>query len=162
MHLLPDHLFLKKTYLKDDPEIRREVVKELHDTPAAGYPRISNTWELVRQHYKGSRLQQFVENYIKGCPKCQETKTNIHQMKAPLQPLDTAVEKGPFQLILMDLITDLPKSDGFDSILNHCGSRVLQGSKVHPMSQNHRWTRHSQQVPETPCALVWSPRMNHI
>ncbi len=27
------------------------------------------------------------------------------------------VDQGPFQLILMNLITDLPKSDGFDAIL---------------------------------------------
>jgi Integrase zinc binding domain len=115
--LLPDHLFLKRTYLKDNPETRQEAVKELHDTPVAGHPGIANTWELVRQHYKGPRLQQFVEDYIKGCSKCQETKTNIYQTKVPLQPLDTVVEKGPFQLILMDLIMDLPKSNGFNSIL---------------------------------------------
>jgi hypothetical protein len=92
-------------------------VKELHDTPAAGHPRIANTWELVKQHYKGPRLRQFMEEYIKGCAKCQETKTNVHRTKAPFQRFDMAVEEGPFQLISMDLITDLPKSDGYDSIL---------------------------------------------
>jgi hypothetical protein len=115
--LLPDHLFSKKTYLADDMETRQAAVKELHDTPAAGHPGIANTWKLVRQHYEGPRLQQFVEDYVKGCPKCQEIKTNVHRSKAPLQRFDTAVEEGPFQLILMDLITDLPKSDSFDSIL---------------------------------------------
>jgi hypothetical protein len=37
--------------------------------------------------------------------------------KAPLQRLDTAIDKGPFQWVSMDLITDLPKSEGFDMIL---------------------------------------------
>ena len=41
----------------------------------------------------------------------------MHWSKAPLQRFDTSVEEGPFQYILMDLITDLPKSQGFDSIL---------------------------------------------
>jgi len=30
-----------------------EVIKELHDTPAAGHLGIANIWELVRQHYEG-------------------------------------------------------------------------------------------------------------
>jgi len=58
-----------------------------------------------------------VEQYVKGCTCCQESKTNVHQSKAPLQRFDTPVEEGPFQYVLMDLITDLPKSQGFDSIL---------------------------------------------
>src|SRR5712672_3000716 len=130
--LLPDHLFLKKTYLNDDSEIRQKAVKELHNTPAAGHPGIANMWELVRQHYEGPRLRQFVENYIKGCPKCQETKTNIHRTKAPLQHLDTAVEKGPFQLVSMDLITDLPKSEGFNSILTIVDQRCSKAAKFIP------------------------------
>jgi hypothetical protein len=91
--LLPDHLFSCKTYLSNNSDTRRQAVKELHDTPAAGHPGIANTWELVRQHYEGPKLRQFVEEYVKGCPKCQETKTNIHCMKAPLQHLDTAIDK---------------------------------------------------------------------
>src|SRR6266567_3683106 len=71
-------------------------------TPAAGHPRIANTWELVRQHYEGPRLRQFVEEYVKGCPRCQETKTNVYRHKVPLQRLDTVVDQGPFQFVSMD------------------------------------------------------------
>jgi hypothetical protein len=35
----------------------------------------------------------------------------------PLYYLDTFVEQGPFQYVSMDLITDLPPSNKFDSIL---------------------------------------------
>jgi hypothetical protein len=130
--LLPDHLFSRKTYLSNDPDARRQAVKELHDTPAAGHPGIANTWELVRQHYEGPKLRQFVEEYVKGCPKCQETKTNIHRSKAPLQHLNTAVDQGPFQFVSMDLITDLPKSDGFDSILTIVDQGCSKAAKFIP------------------------------
>jgi hypothetical protein len=133
--LLPDHLFSKKTYLANDIETRRMAVRELHDTPTAGHPGIANTWELVRQHYKGPRLQQFVEEYVKGCPKCQEIKMNVHRIKAPLQRFDTAVEEGPFQLISMDLITDLPKSDGFDSILTIVDQGCSKAAKFIPCNK---------------------------
>jgi len=122
--LLPDHLFaptnpieVHKIFLEDNPDLRRDILQTLHDSPAAGHPGISNTWELVREQYEGLRLREFVEQYVKGCARCQESKTNVHRSKAPLQRFDTPVEEGPFQYVSMDLITDLPKSQGFDSIL---------------------------------------------
>ena len=47
--LLPDHLFICHIYLEDDPDLHHKVLYEIHDTPAGGYPEISNTWELVKQ-----------------------------------------------------------------------------------------------------------------
>ncbi len=74
-------------------------------------------WNLVTQHYEGPRLRTFVEQYVQGCPYCQESKTNIPRKKAPLQRFDTHIEEGPFQYVSMDLITDLPRSDEYDSVL---------------------------------------------
>ena len=54
---------------------------------------------------------------MRGCAKCQESKTNLPWWKAPLQRFNVPASEGPFQYISMDLITDLPRSDGYDSIL---------------------------------------------
>ena len=83
--LLPDHLFaltnpieVHKIFLEDNPDLRRDILQTLYDSPAAGHPGISNTWELVHEQYKGPRLQEFVEQYVKGCACCQGSKTNMH------------------------------------------------------------------------------------
>ena len=122
--LLPDHLFsnitnthLQKTFLEDNEQTCQEILRKIHNSQAGGHPRIANTWKLVRQHYKGPRLQEFVEEYIKGCAKCQELKTNLPRQKAPLQWFNVPATSGPFQYVSMDLITDLSKSDGFNLIL---------------------------------------------
>jgi hypothetical protein len=61
-------------------------------------------------------LRAFVEEYVKGCAKCQETKT--HTLKrTPLYRLDVPAEEGPFQSVTMDLITDLPLSSKYDATL---------------------------------------------
>ena len=139
--LLPDHLFsppplaANKTFLKDDPKIQCEILCSLYDTPAAGHPGIANTWELVRDHYDRPRLRQFVEEYVKGCTCCQESKTNVHRSKAPLQCFDTPVKEGPFQYVLMDLITDLPKSQGFDSVLTIVDQGCLKVAKFIPCTK---------------------------
>jgi len=65
--LLPDYLFaptnpptnpieVHKIFLENDLDLRRDILQTLHDSPAAGHPGISNTWELVREQYEGPRL----------------------------------------------------------------------------------------------------------
>ena len=115
--LLPDHLFIRHIYLEDDPDLCHKVLYEIHDTPTGGHPEISNTWELVKQRYNGPHLHQLVEDYVKGCPKCQETKVITHLKHTPLYHFNTHVEQGPFQYVSMDLITDLPPSNIYDAIL---------------------------------------------
>jgi len=140
--LLPDHLFaptnpieVHKIFLEDNPDLRRDILQTLHNSPAAGHPGISNTWELVREQYEGPRLREFVEQYVKGCARCQESKTNVHRTKAPLQRFDTPVEEGPFQYVSMDLITDLPKSQGFDSILTIVDQGCSKAAKFIPCTK---------------------------
>ena len=79
--LLPDHLFsnitntsLWKTFLEDERQTCWEVLREIHNSQAGGHLGITNTWELVRQHYKGPKLREFIEEYVKGCTKCQNQK----------------------------------------------------------------------------------------
>lgn len=60
-------------------------------------------------------MTTFVQNYVKGCIVCQATKNQPWKPPIPTQPI--AVEFTlPFQTVTMDFITDLPKSDGYDSI----------------------------------------------
>ena len=82
-----------------------------------GHPGISNMWDLMNRRYEGPKLRQFIENYVKGCSKCQETKVITYMKRAPLYHFNTHVEQRPFQYISMDLITDLPPSNTYDSIL---------------------------------------------
>ena len=117
--LLPSSLFHHacKISFPTELEERRQILRQIHNSPAGGHPGIANTWELTLQHYEGPGLRQFMEEYVKGCIKCQESKTNLPRKKAPLQCFDVPAEEGPFQYVSMDLITDLPKSDSFNSIL---------------------------------------------
>jgi len=87
-----------KEYLEEEDTLRRNVLKEIHDTPIGGHPGISNIWHLVDRSYYGPRLRKFVESYVKGCAKCQESKVITTQKRAPLQPFDTHVKEGPFNM----------------------------------------------------------------
>ena len=102
-----------------------------------------------------------MKEYVKGCAKCQESKTNIYQVKAPLQHFDMAVNQGPFQYISMDLITDLPKSDGFDLILltivdqgcSKAAKFILCHKTINGTGVANKYLKH---------LVPWNPPSNHF
>src|SRR5207302_9094691 len=59
-------------------------------------------------------MTEFVKAYIKGCATCQTTKIQP-SVKIPLKP--TEIPKGPWEIVTLDFITDLPTLKGYDSIL---------------------------------------------
>jgi Integrase zinc binding domain len=99
-----------------DNELRREVSSLYHDHCLAGHPGISKTLDLLTQDYWWPTVKDFVTSYIKGCSVCQSSKANTIQPKAPPFPITPVTEVMPFETVAMDLITDLPVSEGFDAI----------------------------------------------
>src|ERR1700749_790255 len=95
----------------------KKLLQQYHDHPIAGHPGISNTYKALSRDFWWPEIRTYVTNYVKGYATCQSTKPNMTKPKTPLQPIPTDQKANPFQHISMDLITDLPNSDGFDSIL---------------------------------------------
>ena len=58
-----------------------------------------------------------MEQYVKGCTVCQQNKNLTHRPRTPLYKITVPENAPPFTQIAMDLITGLPKSRGYDSIL---------------------------------------------
>jgi Integrase zinc binding domain len=97
--------------------LRRELVAIHHDHITAGHPGISKTLYAIKQEYWWPDMKRFVTQYVKGCPKCQETKSNMTKPRVPIYPITTKPNAQPFETIAWDLITDLPPSNGHDLIL---------------------------------------------
>jgi Integrase zinc binding domain/RNase H-like domain found in reverse transcriptase len=100
----------------EDNELRREVSSLYHNHHLAGHPRISKTLELLTCDYWWPTIKDFVTSYIKGCTTCQSNKANTMHLKAPPFPITPMTEATSFKTVAMDLITDLPPSDGFNAI----------------------------------------------
>jgi transposase InsO family protein len=62
-------------------------------------------------------MRTHVKNYVQGCGICQRFKIDRSPVKPPYMPTEGARTTRPFAYCSMDLITDLPVADGFDSIL---------------------------------------------
>ena len=60
-------------------------------------------------------MATFIRNYVDGCTTCQQCKINRHPSVPALMPIKGS--DRPFNQISFDFITDLPESNGFDSLL---------------------------------------------
>ncbi|KAJ2925505.1 hypothetical protein H1R20_g11592, partial [Candolleomyces eurysporus] len=109
-------LYKGRIYVPDDQEIKKEITKTHHDEPTTGHPGQQATRLLVQRTYFWPGMTRFINQYVKGCPKCQQNKINRRPSKPPLIPIEPSAEPRPFSRISMDLITDLPRTGSYDSI----------------------------------------------
>ena len=111
-------LFFKgRNYIPKDDNLRRDILKMYHDHETAGHPGELETYNAVAQQYWWPGIRTFVKNYVKGCGICQQFKIDRNPSHPAFLPIPGAPTTRPFAHCSMDLITDLPLSNTFDSIL---------------------------------------------
>ncbi|KAE8656709.1 hypothetical protein F3Y22_tig00116997pilonHSYRG00207 [Hibiscus syriacus] len=68
-----------RLYVPQFEGLRKELMKECHDSKWAGYPGIHRTLALIAEHYYWPHMGNDVEAYVKTCLVCQQDK--IEQKK---------------------------------------------------------------------------------
>ena len=106
-----------RNYVPDDLTLRQDVDRMLHGHETAGHLGKAETLVAVEQHYWWPGLHTFVHNYVKGCGICQQYKINCSPSHPSYMPIPASSSTWPFSHCSIDLITDLPLSDSFNSIL---------------------------------------------
>ena len=59
----------------------------------------------------------FIKNYVASCAICQQMKVDTHPTSPGLIPIKGQRNATPFSQVTCDFITDLPISDGYDSLM---------------------------------------------
>jgi hypothetical protein len=62
-------------------------------------------------------MNEWIVQYVKGCAKCQQNKNLTKRTKVPLYRIPMPTDALPFQIIAMDLITQLLTSNRYNAIL---------------------------------------------
>jgi hypothetical protein len=107
-------------------ELKWRIMHAYHNG-LSGHPGRDETTRKVLQCFHWSGARQWVEQYMKGCATCQQNKNLTHKTQAPLYKITVPPNALPFTQIAMDLITGLPKSRGYDSILTIVDHRCSRG-----------------------------------
>jgi hypothetical protein len=142
-------LYRGQVYVPKDDTLRREIVKRYHNHIATGHPGRWKTYELISREFWWPGISTFVKSYVDGCATCQATKIRPKN-KVPLQP--NQIPTDIWGVITMDFITDLPVSQGFDSlfvvvdrlskatIIVAC-NKTITAEETAKLYMNHVWRR---------------------
>src|SRR5271168_3864925 len=129
-------LFFKgKNYVPRNDVVRQEIVKTYHDHPTAGHPGELQTFISLKEHYWWPGMRSFVKNYVQGCGTCQQFKIDRNPSKPAFRPIEGAKSTRPFANCSMDLITDLPPVDNYNSILVVVDRGLTKGVILIPTSK---------------------------
>ena len=108
-------LFRGKVYVLLDAQLRHDIVEAHHNTPVTGHLGRWKTTKLVACNYWWPGMGCYIAKYMKGCDLCNRTKTFP---TAPVRKLiPNRIPYRHWQIILVDLITELPQSHSYNSIL---------------------------------------------
>ena len=75
-----------------------------------------------------------IKHFIAGCAVCQQNKVNTHPAVPPLCPIASTISL-PFKQLSVDLITELPLSLGFDSVMVMVDHGLTKGVILAPCSK---------------------------
>jgi len=104
-----------KIYVPNIESLRTTLLRSHHDSILAGHQGVLKTLELLQRNYCWLGLHRDVDQYVRGCAICQQTKSLRQKPQGYLQSLE--IPNGPWSSISMDFIEELPESSGFNSIL---------------------------------------------
>ena len=99
----------------DQAKLRQQIMFEHHDSPTAGHPGVNRTMATIVQRFFWPGMTKDIRRYVKVCSTCQRIKSVRHKPYGLLQSLP--VPDRPWQMVGLDLVTDLPVSRTYDSMV---------------------------------------------
>ncbi len=105
----------RRVMISDDLDLKKEILQENHDAVLSGHPGSKKTLESIKRGYYWVRMQKEIAQYTSTCELCNRTTPSRTKPKGLLKPLP--IPTRPWNSISMDFITDLPPSDGHETIL---------------------------------------------
>ena len=107
----------KKMVVPPNNETRCDLLKLMHDKPTSAHAGRDWTIDTAKRIAWWPGMNKWIEKYVKGCTKCQQNKTLTRHMPTPQYKIDVPPFANPFEVVSMDLITQLPTSHGYNAIL---------------------------------------------
>ena len=104
-----EHLYFRdRRYVPDSDALKARLIRECHDTPAAGHPGRGKTYQLVSRVFWWPNMFRTVKRYVRNCHSCFRAKSQPHAYQGWLKPLP--VPERRWQRISMDYVGPLPPS----------------------------------------------------
>ncbi|KAK3531883.1 hypothetical protein QTP70_034386 [Hemibagrus guttatus] len=112
------------------PQFRLQVMQWVHEAPSSGHPGIRRSTQLLRRRFWWPSLTSDVEEHVRACSTCAQTRTSRQLPEGLLEPLP--IPQRPWSHLSVDFLTDLPDSGGHTAVLVVV-DRFSKGCKLIPL-----------------------------
>jgi hypothetical protein len=107
--------FEKRVCVPQDPELRKLILQEAHDSPYSIHPGNTKMYMDLKGRFWWSNMKRDIAKYIALCDVCNRVKAEHQKPVGLLQPLP--IPEWKWDNVGMDFITGLPRTkSGYDSI----------------------------------------------
>ena len=107
--------FEDRVYVPNNPEIRKLILQEAHDSPYSIHPGNTKMYLDLKETFWWTGMKKDIASYVPVCDVCQRVKAEQQKPAGLLQPLP--IPEWKWDKLGMDFITGLPKTrSGYDSI----------------------------------------------
>ena len=106
---------VKYMFLLTPNKLWYDIVKAHHNASFTGHLSHWKITELVFQSYWWPGMGQYIAKYVRACDPCNRTKTFPASPIGKLLP--NRIPDRRWQVITVDLITELPISQGYNALL---------------------------------------------
>lgn len=110
-----DHTWWWKDKVYVPGSMRKMILEQVHDRPAAGHWGSMKTLDLLTRTFDWPGAQTDVLKFCQLCKSCQSIKVDRRPPQGTMIPLP--VPDRPWSTIGVDFIVKLPISEGFDSVM---------------------------------------------
>jgi hypothetical protein len=104
-----------RIWLGNHTDAHQAILLALHDSGIGGHSGISATYSKIKALFAWPRMKQDITDYVNKCQVCQQAKSEHSKLPGLLHPLPVPTEV--WQIVSLDFIEGLPKSNKFDTIL---------------------------------------------
>lgn len=104
-----------RVWVGDNPVLQHKLISEMHDNPIGGHSGFPVTYRKLKRLFAWKGMKKQVQHQLKQCQVCLQAKPERLKYPGLLQPLP--VPEGAWQVLSLDFIKGLPKSERFNCIL---------------------------------------------
>ena len=106
--------FKGRLFIPLETELRKDIIREHHSSPAGGHSGNTGTLARITSSFAWPNLAKDVQDFLRDCLVCQQSKYSTHKPFGLLQPLP--IPQHVWEDISMDFITHLPLVKGKTTI----------------------------------------------
>lgn len=123
-------LYFNELIVLPSLSLQLRVIKYRHESPTVGHFGFNKTYELISRDFHFPAITKVIKKYLKGCS-CVLAKASRHKPFGLVIP--SSIPEAPWLHTQLDFITDLPPSDGYDSI---CIVKCMLTKMIHVLPCN--------------------------